>query len=138
MTDQIDRKRLLIGCVVSLVATAFGFAVRAAILQDWRVQFNLTQEQIGYLLGAGLFPFAISIVLFSLVIDRIGNRVSMLIAFTLHVVSAIVTLAAPFALAGAGASPDEVAAGQKLGFALLYLGTFIFALGNGTVEAVVN
>src|SRR5687768_17812862 len=76
MTDQIDRKRLLIGCVVSLVATAFGFAVRAAILQDWRVQFNLTQEQIGYLLGAGLFPFAISIVLFSLVIDRIGNRVS--------------------------------------------------------------
>jgi MFS family permease len=41
-------------------------------------------------------------------------------------------------LAGAGASPAEVAAGQKLGFALLYLGTFIFALGNGTVEAVVN
>ena len=29
-------------------------------------------------------------------------------------------------------------AGQKLGFALLYIGTFIFALGNGTVEAVVN
>ena len=138
MTEQIDRKRLLIGCVVSLVATAFGFAVRGAILNDWRVQFNLSQEQIGYLLGAGLFPFAISIVLFSLVIDRIGNGISMAIAFTLHVLSAIITLAAPFALAGAGASPEEVASGQKLGFALLYLGTFIFALGNGTVEAVVN
>lgn len=138
MSDRIDRKRLLIGCVVSLVATAFGFAVRGAILNDWRVQFNLSQEQIGYLLGAGLFPFAISIVLFSLVIDRIGNRISMAIAFTLHVVSAIITLAAPFALAGAGASPEEIASGQKLGFALLYLGTFVFALGNGTVEAVVN
>lgn len=138
MTDGIDRRRLFIGCVVSLVATAFGFAVRGAILQEWRSEFNLTQEQIGYLLGAGLFPFAISIILFSLVIDRLGNGISMAIAFTLHVVSAIITLAAPFALAGPGASPEEVLAGQKLGFALLYIGTFIFALGNGTVEAVVN
>jgi MFS family permease len=138
MTDRIDRKRLFTGCVVSLVATAFGFAVRAAILGDWRAEFNLSQEQIGYLLGAGLFPFAISIILFSLIVDRIGNGISMAIAFTLHVASAIITLAAPFALAGPGASPEEVVAGQKLGFALLYIGTFIFALGNGTVEAVVN
>ena len=104
MAEQIDRKRLLIGCVVSLVATAFGFAVRAAILQEWRAEFNLSQEQIGYLLGAGLFPFAISIILFSLIIDRIGNGVSMAIAFTLHVVSAIITLAAPFAGRGKMAS----------------------------------
>ncbi|MGH7463403.1 MAG: MFS transporter, partial [Longimicrobiales bacterium] len=138
MTDRIDRKRLFTGCVVSLVATAFGFAVRAAILQDWRGEFNLSGEQIGYLLGAGLFPFAISIILFSLIVDRIGNGISMAIAFTLHVLSAVITLAAPFALAGPGASPEEVLAGQKLGFALLYVGTFIFALGNGTVEAVVN
>ena len=31
MSDGIDRRRLFIGCVVSLVATAFGFAVRGAI-----------------------------------------------------------------------------------------------------------
>jgi MFS family permease len=138
MTEGTDRRRLFTGCVVSLVATAFGFAVRAAILEDWRGDFNLSQEQIGYLLGAGLFPFAISIILFSLIIDKIGNGVSMAVAFTLHVVSAIVTLAAPFALADPGASPEAVAAGQRMGFALLYVGTFIFALGNGTVEAVVN
>jgi MFS family permease len=138
MPDAINRRRLFIGCVVSLVATAFGFAVRAAILENWRTEFNLTQEQIGYLLGAGLFPFAISIILFSLIIDRLGNGVSMAIAFTLHVLSAVITLAAPLALAGPGSSPDAVLRGQKLGFALLYIGTFTFALGNGTVEAVVN
>jgi len=138
MTEGINRKRLFTGCVVSLVATAFGFAVRAAILEDWRVDFNLSQEQIGYILGAGLFPFAISIILFSLIVDRIGNGLSMAIAFGLHVVSAIVTLAAPLALAPAGSSPEAVAAGQQSGFLLLYIGTFIFALGNGTVEAVVN
>ena len=138
MTDGINRTRLFTGCVVALVATAFGFAVRAAILDQWRVEFNLSGEQIGYLLGAGLFPFAISIILFSLIIDRLGNGRSMAIAFTLHVVSAIATLAAPLLLAEPGASPDQVAAGQRNGFAMLYLGTFVFALGNGTVEAVVN
>jgi MFS family permease len=118
MSDTINRTRLFTGCVVALVATSFGFAVRAAILGHWRAEFNLSQEQIGYLLGAGLFPFAISIILFSLIIDRLGNGVSMAIAFTLHALSAVITLAAPLVLADAGA--------------------FIFALGNGTVEAVVN
>ena len=138
MAQPINRKRLFTGCIMSLVATAFGFAVRASILENWRAEFNLTSEQIGYLQGAGLFPFAISIILFSLIIDRLGNGVSMVIAFTLHVLSAVVTLAAPFALAGPGASPEAILSGQKAGFTLLYIGTFIFALGNGTVEAVVN
>ncbi len=138
MPDTIHRTRLFTGCVVALVATSFGFAVRAAILGQWRAEFNLSQEQIGYLLGAGLFPFAISIILFSLIIDRLGNGVSMAVAFALHVSSAFITLAAPFVLADPGAGPEAVAAGQRNGFALLYVGTFIFALGNGTVEAVIN
>jgi MFS family permease len=138
MSETINRKRLFTGCVVSLVATSFGFAARAAILGDWEAEFNLSQEQIGYVIGAGLAPFALSIILFSLIIDRIGNGVSMAIAFTLHVASAIITLAAPLALAPAGSGPEAIAAGQKAGFLLLYVGTFIFALGNGTIEAVVN
>ena len=112
--------------------------MRAAILGQWRAEFNLSQEQIGYLLGAGLFPFAISIILFSLIIDRLGNGVSMAIAFTLHALSAVITVAAPLLLADPGAGPDAVLEGQRNGFSLLYIGTFIFALGNGTIEAVVN
>jgi MFS family permease len=138
LPDTIDRTRLFTGCVVALVATSFGFAVRAAILGQWRAEFNLSQEQIGYLLGAGLFPFAISIILFSLIIDRLGNGVSMAIAFTLHALSAVITLAAPFLLADPGAGAEAVLEGQRNGFALLYVGTFIFALGNGTIEAVIN
>ena len=138
MDESINRKRLFTGFVISLVATSFGFAVRSAILGDWASEFNLSQEQVGYVQGAGLAPFAVSIILFSLIIDRIGNGVSMAIAFTLHVVSAIITICAPLALAPAGSSPEAVAAGQKAGFLLLYIGTFMFALGNGPVEAVVN
>src|ERR1043166_3734540 len=115
MTNTMHRSRLFTGCIVSLVATAFGFAVRGSILENWRGEFNLTSEQIGYLQGAGLFPFAISIILFSLIIDRLGNGISMAVAFTLHVLSAVITLAAPLMLAPAGSSPEAVLAGQKAG-----------------------
>jgi len=132
------RFRLFVGCIVSLVATAFGFAVRGQLLDDWGLIFDLSNEQKGYIQGVGLYPFAISIILFSFVVDRIGYGVSMAIAFTLHVLSAVLTLCAPLALAGEGASPEAVQAGQQFGFVILYIGTFCFALGNGAVEAVVN
>ena len=57
---EMKRTRLFTGCVMALVATAFGFAVRAAILGQWRAEFNLTQEQIGYLLGAFFFLMIIT------------------------------------------------------------------------------
>ncbi len=119
MVNQIQEHKLFVGCFASLVATAFGFVVRAMVLEDWRLQFNLSGEQIGYLLGAGLYPFAISIILFSLIVDRIGYGVSMVFAFLGHLVSAIVTIFAET-------------------FTGLYLGTFLLALANGVVEAVIN
>jgi MFS family permease len=54
-----------------------------------------------------------------LIIDRIGYGTAMIFAFVCHVVSAVLTIFAP-------------------SFGVLYLATFIYALANGTVEAVVN
>jgi MFS family permease len=112
-------KLLFWGCWIALVATSVGFIVRAGIIGDWGAQFNLTETQKGELLGVGLWPFALSIVLFSLVVDKIGYGTAMIFAFTCHILSAIVTILAT-------------------GYAMLYIGTFIMALGNGTVEAVIN
>lgn len=112
-------KVLFWGCFVALIATAFGFVIRSMIIGDWQVEFDLTETQKGELLGVGLWPFAISIVLFSLIIDRVGYGKAMVFAFACHIVSAILTIFAT-------------------GYWMLYIGTFIVALGNGTVEAVVN
>lgn len=111
--------KLFIGCFVSLIATAFGFIVRATILDDWRGEFDLSQEQVGVIQGAGLFPFAISIILFSLIVDKIGYGRAMVFAFIGHTASAFITIFAN-------------------SFPMLYLGTLIFALSNGVVEAVIN
>ena len=115
----MNRRRLFVGCFISLIATAFGFAVRGAILDDWGQQFNLSQEDKGVIQGVGLFPFAISIILISLVIDRIGYGTAMMIAFVGHVSSALLTI-------------------FSTNFQMLYVGTFIYALSNGVVEAVIN
>src|SRR5262249_4052910 len=90
MTDN-KRRRLFLGCFMALIATAFGFVVRGGILPELRSQFNLSNEQIGWIQGAGLFPFAISIVFFSLIVDKIGYGRTMAFAFLGHICSAIIT-----------------------------------------------
>jgi MFS family permease len=119
MANQNQARRLFLGCFMALIATAFGFAVRGGVLNDWGAQFNLTEEQKGVIQGVGLFPFAISIILFSLIIDRIGYGTAMVIAFLCHLLSAILTIFAP-------------------DFRVLYWATFLYALANGVVEAVIN
>ncbi len=115
----MNERRLFWACFLCLIATAFGFIVRAMIIDDWAAEFDLTQTQKGEIFGAGLWPFAISIVLFSLVIDRVGYGKAMVFAFICHVASVIITITAK-------------------DYRGLYLGNFIVALGNGTVEAVAN
>ena len=112
-------KRLFWGCFVALIATAFGFIVRAMIINDWGAEFGFTETQKGELFGVGLWPFALSIILFSLIIDKIGYGRAMVFAFVCHIASAILTIMAT-------------------GYWSLYIATFIVALGNGTVEAVIN
>ena len=52
-------------CFVSLTATSFGFISRVFLADEWALAFNLSETQKGEIMGAGLWPFAISIVLFS-------------------------------------------------------------------------
>lgn len=116
---EVRETYLFWSCFIALIATAFGFIVRTQIINEWGVEFNLSETQKGEILGAGLWPFAITIVLFSLIIDKIGYGRAMVFAFVCHVSSAIITISAK-------------------NYETLYLGTFIAALGNGTVEAVIN
>ncbi|MEW4527607.1 MFS transporter [Maioricimonas sp. JC845] len=115
-------------CFIALIATAFGFIIRALIMDEWGQEFGLTETQKGEIFGVGLWPFAISIVLFSLIVDKIGYGRAMIFAFIAHVISAVVTILTPTIAAG----------DSNTAYWMLYTGNFIVALGNGTVEAVIN
>ncbi|RMH49972.1 MAG: MFS transporter [Bacteroidetes bacterium] len=118
-SEPIHSKRLFWGCFIALVATSFGFIARALTADAWGAEFGLTETQVGEILGAGLWPFAISIILFSLIIDQIGYKVAMWFGLICHTLSTVLILMAD-------------------GYTLMYLGTFVLALGSGTVEAYIN
>jgi len=111
--------RLFAITFAAMVATAFCFVLRALVVDDWGLQFALSETQKGELLGVGLWPFALTTVLLSLLIDRIGFRTTFWLAAACHLAGLTILLLAQ-------------------GYWSLYIGTLIMALGNGAVEAAAN
>jgi len=124
-----NASRLLWAGFMAILAAGVGFAIRGGILGQWAEQYGFTQTELGAITGGGLTGFGIIILLSSLIADRIGFGPLMLAAFVMHLVSAGLTLATGAAFA---------AGGKPLAFQCLFWGMFLFAIGNGIAEAVVN
>ena len=116
---QPDMK-LFWACFIALVATSFVFGVRSTLIGEIARDFQLSQGDVGRILGVGLWPFALSIIVFSMIIDKIGYKTASIFAIVCHFLAIGMTLMA---------KPTND---------LLYWGTFTVALANGTVEALVN
>jgi len=106
-------------CFIAMAATAFAFVIRNLIIGDLGREFDLSETQKGELIGVGLWPFGLSILIFSLIADKIGYKTSMIFALICHLVSISLTIFAQ-------------------GYWNLYFATFLISFGNGIVEAVVN
>src|SRR5262249_46222187 len=65
----------------------------------------------------------------SLIADKLGYGKLMLSAFVLHFISGVMNLATPLAFQ---------AGGKEAAYWCLFVAMFIFAIGNGLCEAVVN
>ena len=114
-----ERRLLFWASFLSLTAAGVGFAFRVAMGGTYGSELELTNQQVGEIFGASLWPIAITMILFSLVVDRTGYKLPMIIAFVLQAVSGVMTWTADTHLA--------------LYFAALFAG-----LGHGIVEAVIN
>ena len=124
-----NAKRLLWASFFTIFAAGVGFAIRGGILGDWAKEYGFTMTELGGITGGGLVGFGFIIIFFSLFADAVGYGKLMVIAFTMHFLSAVLTLAAGFVFK---------AYGKDACFWCLYTGMFMFAVGNGTCEAVVN
>ena len=133
-TDSKPDMSLFWGCFIALITTAFAFITRAFLVNDpslWPAAFGLDKVQGAELFGAGIWPFAISIIIFSLIIDRIGYKTAMWFSFLCYSVYALLALKAHGTI-----SADPTA--KKQAYDSLYWGSVILGLGNGTVEAYIN
>lgn len=121
--------RLLWAGFMAILAAGVGYSVRGGILGQWATQFGFSMTELGGITGGGLTGFGIVIILSSLIADKVGYGKLMAGAFLCHVVSAVLTYSAPAAFASGG---------KDAAFNCLFWGMFIFAIGNGLCEAVVN
>jgi MFS family permease len=126
---KANEKTLFWASFLTLIAAGMGFSIRGDILNEWGRQFGFTQTDLGIITGQGLAGFGIAIIFFSFFADLVGYGKLMVVAFLLHVLSVVLTLAAPFAYQHHG---------KDGAFYCLYLGAWAFSLGNGTCEAVIN
>ncbi len=121
-----NAKRLLWAGFLAILAAGIGFGIRGGILANWAAEFGFTGAQLGAIGGAGFTGFCFGIIIGGVVVDKIGYGKLIVAAFLFHVLSAFVTF---------GANGGQA---QGTAYMFLYLGTFIFALANGTLEAVAN
>ena len=136
MNNRQD-KILFWGCFVALITTSYAFISRMILCGGQFVtDFGLDKVAVGELQGAGIWPFGVSIILFSLFIDRIGYKVAMIFSFASYLIYSVMAFAAYSSIHGL--TGDALIAGQKHGYQLLYWGSIILGLGNGTVEAYAN
>src|SRR3954467_15613636 len=119
LPTSTEARKTFAVCFAALVATSFCFILRAFSIGAWGQEFDLSQTQLGELAGVGLWPFAISIVLLSLIIDKIGFKATLWFAAACHLLGLVLIL-------------------QANGYWSLYWGTFVLSLGNGAVEAGIN
>ena len=136
MNNRHD-KILFWGCFIALITTSYAFISRMILCGGQFVtDFGLDKVSVGELQGAGIWPFGVSIILFSLFIDRIGYKVAMIFSFVSYLVYTAMAFMAYQSIHGV--TGDALIAGQKHGYQLLYWGSIILGLGNGTVEAYIN
>lgn len=122
-------QRLLWAGFMAILASGVGFSLRAGILAQWGEKYGFTQTELGAITGGGLTGFGIIILISALIADKFGYGKLMITAFLMHLISAGLTLAAGAAY---------VAGGKPAAFQCLFWGMFLFAVGNGIAEAVVN
>ena len=128
-SENINARRLLISGFLALVAAGIGFAVRGGLLVTWSGKYGFTFTELGQITGGGLLGFGIVILLTGLVIDKVGYKKLLLIAFICHAISAVMLFFA---------TPVFNSAGKDATYQILFWSSFIFAVGNGICEGVIN
>src|SRR5215204_3933941 len=117
--EGIHRDRLFVASCCALAVSAVAFAVIGDILGALKSQFILDNQHVGYIGGAAIWGFTISILLLGPLCDVLGMRFLLRAAMVCHFAGVILMITAR-------------------GFWQLFAGALVLSLGNGLIEAVCN
>ncbi len=117
--DSSSATRLFRASCLALIVTAMSFALRGEASGAWAGEFGLTNQQVGWINGTAFWGFTIAMVIGGPLCDVLGMRRLLGAATIGH-------------LAGIGATIFAQ------NYWHLYVGTLLFGIANGLVEAACN
>jgi len=117
--QKYNAMRLFWMSCIALIATAMTFAIRARLEPIWENDFVLTGQQMGWAIGTAFWGFTLAQFVGGPLVDVIGMKRFVRIAFFLHLIGIVLTI-----FAG--------------GFWTLFIGTLFIGVGNGSIEAGCN
>ena len=116
---QSNAKRLFLLSCVALITTAMTFAIRARLEKVWGIQFGLNAKSIALAMAPAFWGFTLAQFIGGPLVDVIGMKRFVRIAFLLHLVGIVLTI-------------------FSHNFWMLFSGTLFIGVGNGSVEAGCN
>ena len=115
----IERNKLFWASCLALMVTALSFGIRAGIMNKLGANFNLTTEQLGVITAAAFWGFPLAIIVGGFIVDIIGMKKLLVMAFIFHLAGICLTVFAT-------------------GYWTLFISTLLIGIANGTVEAACN
>ena len=119
MQPNIQRNKLFWAACLSLLVTSLSFGIRAGILGTLGTRFNLEASQLGTIAATAFWGFPLAVIIGGMIVDIIGMKKLLVIAFLFHLVGIVLTIFAN-------------------GYWTLFLSTLLIGIANGTVEAACN
>jgi len=114
-----NRRSLFIASCASLLVTSLSFGIRAGILNDLGVEFELNGSELSRIAATAFWGFPVSMIIGGALVDTVGMKNLMRLAYIGHFVGILLTI-----FAG--------------GYWSLWISTLSIGLANGMVEAVCN
>ena len=114
-----NRRSLFIASCASLLVTSLSFGIRAGILNDLGVEFELNGAELSRIAATAFWGFPVSMIIGGALVDKVGMKNLMRLAYIGHFAGILLTI-----FAG--------------GFWSLWISTLFIGLANGMVEAVCN
>lgn len=118
-TAGINPRRLFVGSCFGVGASAATFVVISAIMGPLKEHFVLTNEQVGWIGGASMWGFTVTILIFGSLCDVLGMRLLLRLAIAGHAAGALLMMFAN-------------------GFAMLFCGALTLSMADGLIQAACN
>ncbi len=125
----MNPRRLFVASCIALIASAFSFVTRGDILPALGQTFNLSQTSRGSILGSAFWGMAAAMFVGSFIVDALGMKRMLGLAFLGHLVGSVMTIGSPYFVDPAN---------TNAAYNVLWYATFLIGCANGFVEIGIN